>query len=495
MGTRAWPVVLVALFALALAACGGGGGDDDDGGDSGGDPDPLAVLAAMFEEPPPGLPDGIELEDQYADESFYLDHLVAAFSMRLGGGREHYVYIQLYSDPDAAEEEFDLLSEDSDTSDSRTGVRCFLATLPFYVDEDEADLCYARTGLMIIEVESPVGDEGEYASEVARALQRHVESLEEAETKRLRELPPAPLAAVLATIPPPDAPDGTPANNIAFLEDVPDGAIDEVTWVVSDEWMLIYTIFEDDEAAEDFRDDGLDDGELDSDKKTACGEGRDPGVTCIRAVGPVAISAVRDSTSASKPLTPRSIDKDAVEWLDDVEEQTQLLLDGELPDVPARAATATATATRTGEASTPTRTPTRATATATRPPATATPTRSNLNRIATGSWTFTLTTSLSTCSDQLPVGERFTVKFEFDDTDGDTYINIGETFSILQVIPGEYYIGTRRLTLPNVEFSWPLAIGGTAYINLHYTEEDYASQIHYVETYNDGCKFEGEFIG
>ena len=465
--------------ALALAACGGGDGDDDDSDDERDrELDLIALVAAAFEDEPRRLPEGIELDELTSEDGWTSQNVaVLSFWFTGTGGATHHASAAIYRSEKEARDELTEsveLLEAIESEDAR-GRYCFWDS-PLYLDVDDASTCMGRSGVVYLEVESgPAGeDEPEAALELLRSLEKYFEDLAEDATSRVRSLKPKPLAAILASVPPPPPEDG---KTVGFAETTEVdtqvqafGMVRQVNWPAeqADRMAAFITVFDSETGAESYKLDYFGEGIVATQGESTCATADSRAYrVCVQLVGETAILVQRQPERTTLP----ALDQPLLAWLETVAAHVESIRTGRLPEAPDVTPTPVVK-------DTPTAPPQLATPTPTAGPA--------VTSVNAGTWTFDVIVETNTCpGDRLPPGTTFRTQYEFTDTNGDGFIASGEKFDIYQYEPFAQEVGVIAAPLPAASFVHPSALGeltGFATVELTFIAADEA-YINYVEEY------------
>lgn len=481
--------------ALALAACGDDDGDQRDDDERDRELDVIALVAAAFEEEPRRLPDGIELDEVTSEDGWTSQNVaVLSFWFTGTGGATAHASAAVFRDEKQAREELADAVEmlEAVESEDARGRYCFW-DFPLYLDVDDASTCMGRSGVVYLEVEKgPAGeDDPEAALELLQSLENYFDDLAEDATSRVRLLKPRPLAAILASVPPPAPPDGKPVGLAEGTEVTTEvqafGLVRQVNWPSGqdDRMAAFIAVFDSETGAESYKQNYFGSGNVATKDESTCATADSRSYrVCVRLVGETAILLQRQPERTTLP----ALDQSLLAWMATVADHVQSIRNGRLPAAPEDVAPEDVAPEVDVTSTLPP-------FTATLPPATATPTVGPaVTRVNAGTWTFDVVVTANTCpGDRLQPGATFRTQYEFTDSNGDAFIASGERFSIYQYEPFAQELGTLTATLPATTFGHPSALDaltGLATVKLTFISVNEA-YIDYVEQYVN-CRLTAE---
>ena len=479
----AWLVAACLVIALGAAAC--GGGDDDDEEEEEPELDVAALVVAAFEEEP-RLPDEFELTDIQFNSSFDSDSVATVdFLIKGSGIGEAYAIAVIYRDDRTARTvlQEEVEGWDATESEKARGRYCFWDEFSYFTNADFKGIsyCLGRAGNVYLELElgEVIEEDPEAGIELLVALERHFDDLIEDATRRPRNVPPLPKAAMLASVPVP-GPEGT--TNASFREFsktdeiATDGLVGKVSWAgdaATTEFAFLF-VFESPEDADDYRS-GSFPATAKRDQTSCVKPAGDPTHrVCSHQVDEVVIITQRQPAA----VVP-DVDTRLQKWVEALAKHVADVSEGKLPGPP--------------KGATPGTGPAGVTRTPTAPPATPTATRTPLpplSFINAGTWTLDLDVEKNTCASGLPAaGSVIQVKYEFEDSDGDGYIENGEPFYVQEILPVSRDIGIFTAALPHATWIAEARNGslvGRYTIELGFDAAD-SVFVEYTETYA-GCE-------
>lgn len=480
MARTSWPrFLLIAMLPLALlSAC----------GDEAGEPDPVALAVALFDDDAAiELPKGFEQTDDLEVGATYAGRAIAGATVYFeSDDATHEVYLDLFRSGEEARAELRDAADGLDinlSDDGSDASGCLWDDLVF------TSFCMGHRGPLLIEVDSffPGPDEDAdpekieaQASELYEAIEAHIKRLIDDAPDDVAPLPRRPLAALLMSIAPPPAPDGTAFTDGFDVEsdDLLAQFDDSLNfgWTNDDGWRATFYAFVDNDEAETYRDRWIGNArptEID-----------DPEADCVRTsrtetdVVTYAWSCIVASDEvlifARHDIDSEELDDDAADLVRDLVSHVEMLRAGELPpaarpdDDDEEGATKR---TRQPEAS-PTVAPT----------ATVDPGPDAVNA---GPWKFTVTVTSNDCGGQPAPGSAIELEYKATELTGDNQLRATDFFKLEQIVPGYRDFGVFAMTLPVLELDLPVTNGevtGVGRLSVEFVATGTA-HVRYVEDY------------